>query len=699
MKDLEQNTTRIGLEPFENWLLPPEIQINPENLKALLAQEELIGHFKALSSSERESAMYEPMEKIAKQILDFAYEPSNFNGNHSYTFRLKYINGYNRVVGRSDTKRKPDGMLVTEEIADRFMEWTKLPQGERTKQEGDYSWPQSLLPFEIKPEKAQPEKFLWPPTGSMQSAGGSSISLDTSLSSSFSQSQTSSSSVGAFSPLQRSASRLPAVSRSGSVSQSQEGAPFQEATPTRKRKTPASVETTSQGSAKKRKAKEGDGQLGSYLVETRTALGNREHVVGIAINRKFFTVVFADACGILQSCDVPYEEEGKSIGEALAKILIGFALSPAEKFGFDGRFAPPNGTPFTVPSDFKDWTYKIDDNTIVTIVTKLYTQRCVFGRCTAVYRVRDSHGQLRVLKISRPYASRPHEHVLLNEAREAVGDGVPVVYGHDAGDLVSTGHRRYLAPGSVFPDQDRRLHMILMEELLSLKSLEGAQYLGAWVEIAQDLEKLYKHGILHRDISSGNLMYRMTGTVIRGVLIDFDLATSFRKPVPYFPNCLHRTGTMPFLSRELFETGSYIPHLLRHDLESALYVLVWDAVENIASGTAIRNKHLSGWLEADRSAEQKSQLGSHLRGPHLPLGMMAPLRVPIAEIAIDLSSGYNQLEIWCLKNPHKLRPALESDEKKDWEGLWGKFVPEVVVQKFRDLERAFSQAQEGIPTT
>ncbi|KDQ21649.1 hypothetical protein BOTBODRAFT_209575 [Botryobasidium botryosum FD-172 SS1] len=207
------------------------------------------------------------------------------------------------------------------------------------------------------------------------------------------------------------------------------------------------------------------------------------------------------------------------------------------------RFAPPSGVPFTVPSTLKSWTYKIDDETIVTIEESLYDRWCAFGQDRAIYRARDSKGSPRALKISHLYASRPHEHVLLDEAREAVGDGVPSVYEHDAGELVSAGHRQYLAPDSVVPEQDRGLHMLLMEALLPLKSLGGAHYLGAWVEIVQDLETLYKHGLLHRNISSANLMYCETGPTIRGVLIDFDMASSSRRCLPYRPHFLHCTCT------------------------------------------------------------------------------------------------------------------------------------------------------------
>ncbi|KDQ10424.1 hypothetical protein BOTBODRAFT_496257 [Botryobasidium botryosum FD-172 SS1] len=327
----------------------------------------------------------------------------------------------------------------------------------------------------------------------------------------------------------------------------------------------------------------------------------------------------------------------------------------------------------------------------------MYTQWCAFGRGTAVYLVRDSQDQLRALKISRPYAARPHEHVLLEEARQAVGDGVPAVFGHGAGELVSDGERRHLMP--VNAEQDRRLHMLLMEVLIPLKKLSGVQYLDAWVEIAQNLKNLYDHGILHRDISSNNLMYRQTGTTIQGVVTDFDLATSFRKRVHYPARLLHRTGTTPFLARELLERGDLVPHLLRHDLESAFYVLIWDAVDKVAPGAA-ENARLQKWLDPTTSADAKGAVATHLREPTLvpglgiPLGKMDPIRKLLITIAIEIYLGYGQLLGW-LNVADKLRTELEGDEKKNWECLWGHFVPEVMVQKFQELKQGFAQSQEG----
>ncbi|KDQ10225.1 hypothetical protein BOTBODRAFT_190567 [Botryobasidium botryosum FD-172 SS1] len=243
--------------------------------------------------------------------------------------------------------------------------------------------------------------------------------------------------------------------------------------------------------------------------------------------------------------------------------------------------------------------------------------------------------------------------------------------------------------------------MLLVDVLLPLNSLSGVQYLGAWAEIVQDLEKLHKHGFLHRDISSATLMYRKSDGRIQGVLTDFDLATSSH--VNYLPHLLHRTGTTPFLAYELLSSFEYVPHLFRRDLESALYVLIWDAVDNVTPEASAANKCLRTWLDPTMSGSAKGSLCTCLREPTLPigrgisLGELDPIKILLVRIASQIVLGYGQLFAWYAFSPEKLRTELEGEEKKDWEDLWGYFVPEVMVQKFQDLKQAFPQPHQCEP--
>ncbi|PBK80663.1 hypothetical protein ARMGADRAFT_879663, partial [Armillaria gallica] len=81
--------------------------------------------------------------------------------------------------------------------------------------------------------------------------------------------------------------------------------------------------------------------------------------------------------------------------------------------------------------------------------------------------------------------------------------------------------------------------------------------------------------ILHRDISTSNIMWRRTVSGhLRGVLNDFDLSFFRDDTSPASVKC---TGTLPYMAYELFdddENGNPPKHLYRHDLESLFYVIL-----------------------------------------------------------------------------------------------------------------------------
>ncbi|KAJ2759090.1 hypothetical protein H4S06_002391 [Coemansia sp. BCRC 34490] len=85
--------------------------------------------------------------------------------------------------------------------------------------------------------------------------------------------------------------------------------------------------------------------------------------------------------------------------------------------------------------------------------------------------------------------------------------------------------------------------------------------------------EIYKRcGILHRDISTNNILFTGSGSRIKGMLIDFDHAfcESDKNAVRRF----ERTGTLPFMSVNNLE-GEIKMHTVLDDWESLLYILCW----------------------------------------------------------------------------------------------------------------------------
>ncbi|KAJ7808404.1 hypothetical protein B0H14DRAFT_2380596 [Mycena olivaceomarginata] len=77
---------------------------------------------------------------------------------------------------------------------------------------------------------------------------------------------------------------------------------------------------------------------------------------------------------------------------------------------------------------------------------------------------------------------------------------------------------------------------------------------------------------MHRDISIGNLMFRIIDGRVCGVLNDFDLAVRLDQ-LRYSTSNRH-TGTKPYMAIDLLFPEHPL-HLYRHDLESLLYVFVF----------------------------------------------------------------------------------------------------------------------------
>jgi len=127
-------------------------------------------------------------------------------------------------------------------------------------------------------------------------------------------------------------------------------------------------------------------------------------------------------------------------------------------------------------------------------------------------------------------------------------------------------------------------------------------------------------GIFHRDISTGNLMLRrLPGPEgkIHGVLSDFDLAVDMRDPDMSGNSHLHRTGTLPFLSMSLLQQlempALRFPYILRLDLESCVYVFLWDAIlhpegrNTLKSQVKQAHELLDSWMTSHPNALYKDK--------------------------------------------------------------------------------------------
>lgn len=99
---------------------------------------------------------------------------------------------------------------------------------------------------------------------------------------------------------------------------------------------------------------------------------------------------------------------------------------------------------------------------------------------------------------------------------------------------------------------------------------------------------MYEKGVLHRDISVGNIMYRVDpeeGVV--GVLNDFDMAIRVGRKAG--STSKQRTGTFPYIAMELLRAIECM-HRYRHDLESIMYCIMDLTMANVL----VRNEDREG---------------------------------------------------------------------------------------------------------
>ena len=230
------------------------------------------------------------------------------------------------------------------------------------------------------------------------------------------------------------------------------------------------------------------------------------------------------------------------------------------------------------------------------------------GRSTAVFEAESSRwkGLRLAVKTGWPGSSGVAENKFVEEATKkarmaekdkwALKHLPRILYSQDVvfdvnsmhGEVASLFDNSEFASGEFEYDR-RTLRVIVQEQLCPFKTLTDAKdvaqvlldiicsaYSSFSFQFPQTHDGsvhrwLYDNGILHRDLSMSNIMYRFTREKVYGVLMDYDLA-SWRASLKS-EHTKGPVGTPPFMAHGLL-TGSDPVHLYRHDLESIFYVML-----------------------------------------------------------------------------------------------------------------------------
>ncbi|KAJ2797771.1 hypothetical protein H4R20_005069 [Coemansia guatemalensis] len=113
-------------------------------------------------------------------------------------------------------------------------------------------------------------------------------------------------------------------------------------------------------------------------------------------------------------------------------------------------------------------------------------------------------------------------------------------------------------------------------------------------------EIVSKCGVLHRDISWNNILFRREAESVQGMLIDFDCALDLANP----GTCLQTefTGTGPFMSIINLECST-VPQSALNDWELVVHLLCWYGVFGLNGRTEPANlnsrRRIHGWVEGE----------------------------------------------------------------------------------------------------
>ncbi|KAJ7035101.1 hypothetical protein C8F04DRAFT_550927 [Mycena alexandri] len=168
-------------------------------------------------------------------------------------------------------------------------------------------------------------------------------------------------------------------------------------------------------------------------------------------------------------------------------------------------------------------------------------------------------------------------------------------------DLSGLGHRT----NSARSPEEERCHMrsLLTPVGLPLRNFTSSLVLVRAMQTAiQHHKTAYEAGVIHRDVSEGNVL--LNERSMQGFLVDWDYAEftaegqrNFQKWFPERANSVKdkvytridkslkdRTGTFAFMAIQILDNK--VTHEAKHDLESFYYLLIWMILRHTASDAA-----------------------------------------------------------------------------------------------------------------
>ncbi|KAG7090111.1 hypothetical protein E1B28_011723 [Marasmius oreades] len=345
--------------------------------------------------------------------------------------------------------------------------------------------------------------------------------------------------------------------------------------------------------------------------------GIRTHVIGVLVTDNVLELLLYTRSGGCFTTPLNFAHNPS----LFLRILLAFSRLTRSQWGFFDELIPctwslpqyPVLHGKTDPWMFKGKTLEVGEHKFKVSDIRVFP-RGLIGRGTWTIGLMDKSKELLgkararklILKISSAPTTRQAESFFIENARTVVEAHVedqwalrhlPAIL--DSGEFEGAVSFEHLF-GEDY--EKRTLRYLVVEELFPITHLTDPEELRL---AFKDIVKCHRWlvtvpGIMHRDISVNNLMYRVDGDRKFGVLNDFDLACTLEENRR--ATSKQRTGTKPFIAIDLLalvkRTEGMAKHFVRHDLESLVYVFAW-IVCRYENGQEIKEPPLEEWCKGD----------------------------------------------------------------------------------------------------
>ncbi|KIL63961.1 hypothetical protein M378DRAFT_198649 [Amanita muscaria Koide BX008] len=370
-------------------------------------------------------------------------------------------------------------------------------------------------------------------------------------------------------------------------------------------------------------------QLARYALECMAAC-SRHYVTGVFIDGFDISLWYYDRAIVARTA---FFDLRKDVG-LFALVIYAIRYCDLRHAGFDAFIIPPSTSPpsnlaelFKIPpsmmqskgdeivlfpqNDVK--RFRIDEDGV------LFANKGLIGRGTVVFSVvpigdnATSEGK-QVVKILWRQKKRKEESDIIQQLRKAIPamkQHLPELTAFVSVTAAELNLPRQLLRLSYDDDWERELLMIAMKRYKGLWYAKDVdEFKDIFVDCVECHYASFHQGrILHRDLSVDNLMCddgpKRNGKLQRqiGIVSDWDLASLIDdKGAIILSHTKHRTGTIPFMSKELLDQD--LPaHKYWNDLESFLYILFWAAVHFDLEKHTVLPTHelLKSWNHDDLS--------------------------------------------------------------------------------------------------